>query len=174
MGLPLTKRRSSGEDWIGSLPGVLTLLWLVPFFFVPLALLAAYTFASQNYLTGQVTFDWTLDAWQRIGDPVVVDAFGRSVAAAAVTTLATAVVGYPTAYFVARHAGRFQALARVLVIVPFWVSFIVRAYARVDLLADRGLINRLLVNTGIASEPAALVNNMFGVLLGLVYVLVKR
>jgi spermidine/putrescine transport system permease protein len=165
----MAKRSTKSEDWLGLVPSLLTLVWLVPFFFVPLAYLLIYSFATQDYLTGAKSFGWTLSAWERISDPVVLAAFTRSVIAAATTTALTALIGYPIAYFVARHAGRFQALALVLVIVPFWVSFIVRAYAWVDLLADHGLINRLLINIGLTRSPIPLVNNMVGIVIGLVY-----
>ena len=162
-------RERMWEAWREQLPSLLTLAWLAPFFLVPLAFLGVYAFATQNYLTGVISFGWTLAPWRRVADPIVFDAFSRSVAAAGITTLVTAVIGYPIAYFVARHAGRLQNLALVLVILPFWVSFIVRAYAWVDLLAEHGLINRLLLRSGLISSPIPLVHNMTGVAIGLVY-----
>ncbi len=164
----VTERREAGGDRIG-LPSVVTLAWLTPLFLAPLAFLVAYAFATQDYLTGKIVFSVTLSAWERVGDPVVLAALGRSIVAAGFTTVGTAVIGYPIAYFVARHAGRFQALALVLVILPFWVSFIVRAYAWVDLLASGGFINRFLIGLGIVSAPLPLVNNMVGVVIGLIY-----
>jgi len=150
-------------------PGVFSLAWLVPLFLVPLGLLLAYAFATQDYLTGAVSFDGSLEPWARLGEPIVLEALWRSVIAAGLTMVGTAVLGYPLAYFVARHAGRYQAVALVLVIVPFWVSFIVRAYAWVDLLADGGPINDSLIGLGLVATPVPLINNLVGITIGMFY-----
>src|SRR5262245_18485429 len=87
-------RQRGEESWLPQLPGLLTLAWLAPFFLAPLGLLLAYAFATQNYLTGAISFGWTVSAWERANDPLVLGAFGRSVVAAAITTVATAIIGY--------------------------------------------------------------------------------
>src|SRR5579871_4430568 len=86
----------------------LTLLWTVPFFLIPVGLLLAYSFATQNYLTGKVSFGWTLSAWSTLGDQVVYDSLIRSIVLSSVATAACLLVGYPVAYFVAKRAGRFR------------------------------------------------------------------
>lgn len=150
-------------------PSIATLAWVVPFFLAPLLLMVAYSFATQNYLTGDIRFGWTLSGWAWIEDPLVLTALRRSAVVATLTTVITAVIGYPLAYFVARHAGRLQSVALLLVIVPFWVSFIVRAYAWRDLLADQGPVNRLMIGLGLIDAPIHMVNNMVGITIGLVY-----
>ena len=114
---------------------VMTLVWIVPFFIVPFGLMMLYSFATQDYLTAQIKFGWTLDGWRALSDPIVYRTFIRSVTLSTVATVGCAFVGYPLAYFVARRAGRFRNIALLLIIIPFWVSFIIRAYALIALLS---------------------------------------
>jgi spermidine/putrescine transport system permease protein len=147
----------------------LTLLVAIPFFVIPLLLMVAYSFATQSYVTGSITFGWSVDAWSSLNDPVIISAFGRSLLLATYATVACAAVGYPLAYFIARHSGRFRNILLTLVIVPFWVSFIVRAYAWLDLLGTAGPVNNALVNLGIIGGPIRLEYNQFGIGVGIVY-----
>jgi ABC-type spermidine/putrescine transport system permease subunit I len=147
----------------------ITLLVALPFFLVPLALMVAYSLATQNYITGVISFGWTFDAWRALDDRIIIDAFVRSILLATYATIACAIVGYPLAYFIARHAGRYKNVLLTLVIVPFWVSFIVRAYAWLDLLGQQGPINRSLTGAGLVSSPLHLEFNRFGIGVGIVY-----
>jgi spermidine/putrescine transport system permease protein len=147
----------------------LALAVIVPFFLVPVAIMVVYSFGSQEYLTGQIHFGWSVDAWTRLNDSTLVRTFLRSVELATFATIACAVIGYPLAYFVARHAGRFKTAAVILIIAPFWVSFIVRAYAWLDILGDRGPVNRALEGIGVIDSPLALVNNDIGIAIGMTY-----
>jgi spermidine/putrescine transport system permease protein len=147
----------------------LALLVIVPFFLVPTAIMVVYSFGSQEYLTGQIHFGWSVNAWERLNDSQLIRTFLRSVELASLATVACAVIGYPLAYFVARHAGRFKAAAVIMIIAPFWVSFIVRAYAWLDILGDRGPINRALEGVGLVDSPVALVNNEIGIAIGMTY-----
>ncbi len=147
----------------------LALVAIVPFFLVPTAIMLIYTFATQDYLTGKIEFGWSLDAWQRLNDSDLIRAFVRSVGLATFATAACAVIGYPLAYFVARHAGRFKTAAVILIIVPFWVSFIVRAYAWLDILGEQGPINSVLQDVGLIDSPLKLVNNDIGIAIGMTY-----
>jgi spermidine/putrescine transport system permease protein len=147
----------------------LSLAVAVPLFLLPMAIMVAYSFGSQDYLTGVIQFGWTLDAWQRLGESDLIRIFLRSMALASFATVACAVLGYPLAYFVARHAGRFKTAALILIIAPFWVSFIVRAYAWLDILGNQGPVNRALQNLGVIDEPLALVNNNVGIAIGITY-----
>jgi ABC-type spermidine/putrescine transport system permease subunit I len=147
----------------------LALLVIIPFFLVPTAIMVVYSFGTQEYLTGQIHFGWSLNAWERLNDAQLTRTFLRSVELATFATVACAVIGYPLAYFVARHAGRFKTAAVIMIIAPFWVSFIVRAYAWLDILGDRGPINRALEGIGLIDSPLALVNNDIGIAIGMTY-----
>ena len=147
----------------------LTLFVALPFFVAPLVLMVIYSFATQSLLTGSITLGWSTAAWTSLNDPIIIDAFGRSLLLATYATIACAAIGYPLAYFIARHAGRAKTLLLTLVIVPFWVSFIVRAYAWLDLLGREGPVNNLLTSLGLANAPLQLEFNQFGIAVGIVY-----
>ena len=165
--------RQGGRAWrrelFGSINLALTFLLTIPFFVVPIAGIVLYSFASQDYVTAKIRFGWTLGAWRALNDPVLVQSFVRSVELATFAMIGCALIGYPLAYFVARHAGRFTTAALILIIVPFWISFIVRAYAWLDILAENGPINRALMGIGIISSPLQLSNNSIGIAIGLIY-----
>jgi spermidine/putrescine transport system permease protein len=148
---------------------LLAFLLVVPFFVVPIGVMLLYSFGTQDYVTGEITFGWTLDAWGALDDDLLLTSLARSVLLSSVATLACALIGYPLAYFVAWHAGRFATIALILVIVPFWVSFIVRAYAWLDILGNQGPINTWLMDLGIVDTPVPLVNNYVGIAIGIVY-----
>jgi spermidine/putrescine transport system permease protein len=166
---PRSRRERRPPDAFHRANLVLALLAVVPFFLVPTAIMLVYAFGSQDYLTGKIEFGWTLDAWERLNDSQLLRTFLRSVVLATFATAACALIGYPLAYFVARHAGRFKTAAVIMIIAPFWVSFIVRAYAWLDILGERGPINRALQSAGLIDAPLALVNNDVGIAIGMTY-----
>jgi len=88
---------------------------------------------------------------------------------AAIGTLLCLLLGYPTAYFIARQPPRRRQVLLLAVILPFWISFLLRVYAWIGLLGNRGLINELLLRVGIIDAPLPLLYNDFAVYLGIVY-----
>jgi spermidine/putrescine transport system permease protein len=169
----LAGRLSAGgrqaQDRFDQLGLVASLVWLVPFFIVPFALMILYSFSTQDYLTAQIKFGWALDGWRALSDPIVYRTFIRSVTLSTIATVGCALVGYPLAYFVARRAGRFRNIALLLIIVPFWVSFIIRTYAWVNLLGDTGPINRFLEKIGVIGAPLPLLYHTPGIAIGILY-----
>ncbi|MCC7275684.1 MAG: ABC transporter permease [Alphaproteobacteria bacterium] len=89
---------------------------------------------------------------------------------ASVTVLA-ALLGFPVAYAAARLPPRWATVVLALVVIPFWTSVLVRAYAWLVLLQRRGVINQVLMDLGIVDEPLALVHNATGTIIGTVHVL---
>ena len=78
-------------------------------------------------------------------------------------------IGYPVAYYVARHARRTKALLIVLLVIPFWVSYLLRMLAWIGLLSSDGYVNQVLQSIGIAHPPDWLNGNAYSVILALVY-----
>lgn len=78
-------------------------------------------------------------------------------------------IGYPVAYYVARHAKRTKTLLIVLLVIPFWVSYLLRMLAWIGLLSSDGYVNKLLMDLGIAHPPNWLSGNPYSVILALVY-----
>ena len=88
---------------------------------------------------------------------------------AATSTLVALLLGYPMAYAIARAAPNRRPLLLMLVVLPFWTSFLIRIYAWMGLLADNGLIEQFLRWTGLASNPGTILGTEWAVHLGIVY-----
>ena len=166
---PVARMRGWLGDRVHALNTIFIVAFLVPFFVVPFGIMIAYSFASQDYITGVLSFDWTVSAWATLRGDIFLITLTRSLVVATVAMIGCALLGYPLAYFIARHAGRHRGLALLLVIIPFWLSFIVRAFAWLDLLGNRGLLNGFLLDNGLIGSPLPLVNNTTGIVIGLVY-----
>ena len=85
--------------------------------------------------------------------PGVPAAFGRSIYYSLATTVLSLVIGYPVAYWISRYGGRRKILLLVLVMLPFWTSYLIRTYAWMIILRDNGVVNSLLMQTGLIDEP---------------------
>ncbi|MCL4150267.1 UNVERIFIED_CONTAM: hypothetical protein GTU68_056990 [Idotea baltica] len=92
-----------------------------------------------------------------------------SVTIAAISTLATLVIGYPIAYGMARSPQSLRPTLLMLVILPFWTSFLIRVYAWIGILKNEGLLNQLLLMLGLIDEPLVILNTNLAVYIGIVY-----
>ncbi len=90
---------------------------------------------------------------------------------AAIVTLLTLVLGYPVAYVMATSDRVWQLVGIAFVLLPFWTSILVRTYAWMVMLGRNGVINRALIGWGVIDSPLPLLNNLAGVLIGMVHVL---
>jgi spermidine/putrescine transport system permease protein len=143
-------------------------LWLLVFFLAPLVMVLLVSLGKRGP-SGQVVYDWNLDNYVRFIDRIYLKIFFRSVWIAAANTVLCLLFGYPLAYFIARRPKRWRNVLLLLVMVPFWTNFLVRTYAWMVILRDKGLINSLLMLTGIITEPLPLLFNQNAVVLGLFY-----
>jgi spermidine/putrescine transport system permease protein len=165
---------ATGSDGNGSLaryPGWILapgLCWAVLFFFVPLLIVLAVSFASRGTYGG-VLWTFSLTNYVNLLHPLYFRIFGRSIFFAAVTTALCLVLGFPLAYYIARLPRRRQGLWLVLVLIPFWTNFLVRTYAWMFILRTEGVINKLLMGAGLIDAPIELLYSDAAVLLGLVY-----
>ena len=101
--------------------------WYAAIFLAPLGFVAAYSFAELSGFAG-VAFTWNLENYRYLWDPLYGDIFLRTLGLAGFGTAATLLVGFPFAYWLARYSRR-RTLLLLLVIVPFWTSFLIRTYA---------------------------------------------
>ena len=136
-------------------------------FLAPLAIILVYSFLTRGAYGG-VTAEVTLENYQRVLDPLYAAILLRTFVMAGAATLGCLVLGFPLALFISR-AGARKNLYLQLVILPFWTSFLVRTYAWMFLLRDTGLINSMLLATGVIREPLPLLYNDGAVFVGLVY-----
>jgi spermidine/putrescine transport system permease protein len=146
--------------------------WLALFFLAPMLVVLAYSLASRTE-GGGVAFALDLANYRRIGDSSLY-LWGalRSLRIAAIVTLATLVVSYPVAYYLALVATRWRTALLVLLIVPWWCSILVKNFAWVAILAESGVLNRALLALGLIEHPLKLLYNETAVVIGLVHVLI--
>jgi spermidine/putrescine transport system permease protein len=85
------------------------------------------------------------------------------------TTVLSILIGYPIAYWISRHGGRHKVLLLILVMLPFWTSYLIRTYAWMIILGDNGVINWGLESLGVISDPIPMLNTDFSVILGMTY-----
>jgi spermidine/putrescine transport system permease protein len=142
-------------------------LWLALFFVLPMLLILAASFMPRG-VYGGVTSGFTLEHYRRFLDPLYLNVLARTLLWAAIATIVCLVLGYPVAWVIARSR-RHRNLLLLLVVLPFWTSFLVRTFAMIFLLRDTGLVNSLLLRAGLIQEPLTLLYTPFAVLLGLVY-----
>ena len=144
------------------------LAWLALFVVVPALLLLGCSFGERDEF-GQVLWGFSLENYARLLDPVYLRIFLRSLGFAALTTALCLVIGYPVAYHLARAAPRVRELLLLLVLVPFWTSFLVRTYAWMAILREEGLLNALVAWLQPAWAPLGLLYTPAAVVTGLVY-----
>jgi spermidine/putrescine transport system permease protein len=148
------------------LPGV---GWLTVFFILPLGLIFLVSLGHRDELDRVVLSDPNFDNYVRAFDPVFLPTFLRSIRYALITTVLCLAIGYPIAYWISRYGGRHKALLLILVMLPFWTSYLIRTYAWIILLRDNGVVNTALQAVGLTDQPIILMNTEFSVILGMTY-----
>lgn len=126
------------------------------FFAVPLALIVAYSF--WNVIDYNVVHQWNVDNYRYFFSvPTYVRTAWATLWVSLAATAAAIALAFPFAYWLARHVSkRLQKPLLVLVILPFWTSYLLRVYSWLTILGDKGAINRLLQWTGVTSHPVSL------------------
>ena len=99
-----------------------------------------------------------------------IEAYARSIWYALCNAVLCLVLGYPFAYFIARSSARIRPALLMMVMLPFWTSFLLRVYAWKGILADQGVLNQILLSSGLISEPIQMLYTNVSMLVGLVYV----
>jgi ABC-type spermidine/putrescine transport system permease subunit I len=143
--------------------------WTLLFFVAPLGLLALYSFGTTDVLTFEVKFGWTTQNYSDVFQGLYLDAIVRSLLLSAAATLACLLIGFPVAYTIARAKGRWQLVLLLLVMVPFWTSFVVRTYGVFNVIGDRGPLAQLLKTLGLVSGDIHLLFTPLGVAIGIIY-----
>ena len=147
-----------------------SMLWLGFFFVVPMLIVVAISFASRTPY-GQVIFDWTLESYTRLLEPLYLRIFANTLWVSLLTTVLTILMGYPLAYYIVHLPKKWQQPGLILVMVPFWINFLIRSYAWVIVLRSQGLINSMLIKLGFIERPLQLLYNDYAVMVGMVYAL---
>jgi spermidine/putrescine transport system permease protein len=147
-----------GSRWTWRLLALPGIAWLTVFFLLAFYAVVAVAFGNQNTLSEPVPYwnplDWNVgymlatleNIWQ--GGPFLT-VFVRTFVFVALALSLSLLIGYPVAYFTARHAGRWKGLVLLLLILPFWINYLMRMLAWINLLAPDGLGTRFLSSIGI-------------------------
>lgn len=171
-------RRSARTGWLLSAPA-LFLLFVAAV--GPLAIVVVYSFLTPGQ-HGNVVWEFSTDGWVGIlwsqdiftQEWVLADAhltiFWRSVSLSVLTTLFTFVVGFPTAWFIATRPPAQRAMWLFLITIPFWTNLLIRTYAINEVLRREGLMNTVLMGTGLISSPIEVLYTPTAIFIGMTYV----
>jgi putrescine transport system permease protein len=152
-------------------------LWLLLFFFVPFLIVlwvsTSFVVIAQPPYTHIQDGTFTLNLGESFGrlfhDSLYYKAYLNSLVVALVSTIVCLVIGYPMAYGMARCSHSTRNILLMLIILPFWTSFLIRVYAWIGLLKNNGLINEFLIWLNVIDTPINMMNTNFAVYVGIVY-----
>jgi len=170
--------------WRGLLDGRNVVI-AVPYFWflllaaVPLLIILKISLSEMEATTVSSMIDWS-EGWPKLTlnfvsyqfiatDSLYFKTYLSSIKYALITTVLCLAIGYPFAYFMARSPKHMQPTLLMLIMLPFWTSFLLRIYAWKTLLVSNGVINNALMSLGLIDAPLPLMNNSFSLLVGMVY-----
>ncbi len=149
----------------------LPFVWLIVFFLLPFLLVLVIAFGTNSPDSAPpVELGLNFESFRLLfTDDLYVAAWLSSLRIAATSTLGTLLLGYPMAYAIARARPERRPLLLMLVVLPFWTSFLIRVYAWMGLLAENGLLNQFLRWTDLAPHPGTMLGTEWAIHLGIVY-----
>lgn len=168
---------TSGRRLVAGIPTVwLLLLFLIPFLIVfrisfsevRLAIPPYTPLLSWRHGAPHLQLHWSAYSFL-FTDPLYVSSYLYSLKVAAVSTLFCLLIGYPMAYAIARSGAASRPVLLMLIVLPFWTSFLLRVYAWIGLLKNNGVINNVLLYLGVIQHPLVLLQTDFAVYIGIVY-----
>lgn len=161
-------RASLMRPWLLLTPALTTVALLLV---IPVGFIVVYSFWLRTS-TGTDSVGFYLDNWTEVlTDPFYRDILLKTLRIAFLTTVACAILGYAPAYYIATSNSRYKPLLLLLLILPFWISYIIRTMSWINILGVSGAINSALLWAGLISEPVQLLYNEGTVILGLVHYL---
>ena len=154
-------------------------LWFLLLAAIPLLIVLKISLSEMESTSVSSMISWT-QGWPTIKlnfasyiflstDPLYFETYLSSIKYALVTTVICLAIGYPFAYFMARSPKHLQPMLLMLIMLPFWTSFLLRIYAWKTLMVNNGVINNVLMSLGIINDPIAMMNTPFSLLVGMVY-----
>ncbi len=177
-GASLNKPRRSNA-WLLLLPAG---IWYAVFFVVPMLFPLIFSFAESDPTGGVLLQNFSVENYARfvqctpaangvLPECIYLRVFGQTLLFAILGTLGCLLIAYPLAYFLATRAGGWRTTLLVLIIVPFWTSFLIRTYAWQVLLADQGILNGFFIALGFVTDDTRIrmLDTPFAVYLGIIY-----
>lgn len=172
------QQRDIRSRWLLSTPALLIILLAAT---GPLLIVLVYSFLTPGPY-GDVVWKFSTDSWvgvfleRDIFDDTLsfadahLSIFFRSVKLSVLTTLLTVFLGFPTAYFIATRPTKSRELWLFVITIPFWTNLLIRTYAMLEVIRNEGLINTVLIKTGIIASPIQMLFTDGAILVGMVYV----
>jgi len=171
-------RRDIRDRWLLSAPALLVIFFAAS---GPLLIVLVYSFLTPGPY-GDVQWTFSKEAWtsvfleRDIFDDTLsfasahVTIFWRSLKLALMTTIATLLIGFPTAYFIATRSEKSRDLWLFLITIPFWTNLLIRTFAVLQIIRNEGIINTALIKIGIISAPIQILYTDTAILIGMAYV----
>lgn len=175
----IAQRQKTRNRWLLSSPALLIVFVAA---IGPLFVMLAYSFMAKGDYGGVKPWEFSTDGWfgvffsRDIFDDTLtiadanVTIFLRSLRLSFLTTLITLAIGFPTAYFIATRPARMRDVWVFLITIPFWTNILIRTFAMQEVIRNEGIINTVLVATGITSEPVQILYTDWAILFGMTYV----
>ncbi|MES0204831.1 ABC transporter permease subunit [Mesorhizobium sp. LNHC209A00] len=175
-----------GAGFVSRLVIIVPYLWLLFFFLVPFVIVFKISLSQtaiamppytpvldfrdgvSGFFAGFRDLNFDNYVWLT-QDALYFKAYLTSVVIAAISTVLTLLVGYPIAYGMARAPATIRPTLLMLVILPFWTSFLIRVYAWIGILKPEGLLNQLLLSLHIINQPLVILNTYTAIFIGIVY-----
>ncbi|HEX9037265.1 MAG TPA: ABC transporter permease [Ktedonobacterales bacterium] len=158
---------------VGERAGAFLLLpagaWYAVFFLAPLIYMVVVSFGESPGYGGPPQLGFHLDSYQLIADPLYLKVFLGTLQMAFVGTVACLVAGYPLAYFLATRATLRKTTLLLMIIVPFWTSFLIRTYAWETILDSEGVLSHILQFLGLLHGPLNVLYTRTAIFIGIVY-----
>lgn len=171
-------RRDIRDRWLLSAPALLVIFFAAS---GPLLIVLVYSFLTPGPY-GDVQWTFSTEAWtsvfleRDIFDDTLsfasahVTIFWRSLKLALMTTIATLLIGFPTAYFIATRSEKSRDLWLFLITIPFWTNLLIRTFAVLQIIRNEGIINTALIKLGVISAPIQILYTDTAILIGMAYV----
>jgi len=161
---------SKNDVWMRRLITAVPYLWLLVFFALPFAIILKISLADPVMAQPPYSQTASLDNFVfLLNDKLYAITYLRSILMAGAATLLCLLLGFPMAYGIARSRPEVRSLLLLLIVLPFWISFLLRVYAWMGLMNNYGVINNLLMWIGVIETPMQIMYTDFAVFIGLTY-----
>jgi len=157
-------------------------LWYLVFFLLPMLFPLVFSFAESDPTGGVFLQNFSINNYLRfaqcnplaygdLGECIYIKVFVQTILFAVLGTVGCVLIAYPLAYFLATRGGKWRTTLLVLIIIPFWTSFLIRTYAWQVVLADQGIVNGFLLSLGLITDNTRIrmLDTSFAVYLGIIY-----
>ncbi len=179
MAVAVTRKPRRSNAWLLLVPAG---IWYLVFFLIPMLFPLIFSFAQSDPTGGVVLNNFSADnygrflkcnvlAYGELGECIYIKVFVQTIVFAILGTLGCLIIAYPLAYFLATRAGQWRTTLLVLIIVPFWTSFLIRTYAWQVLLADQGIVNSFFISLGVITDATRIrmLDTPYAVYMGIIY-----